>query len=47
MSQIECKNMSIGYVNKTILRNLNFEINQGSIKIKWRNGRDSNPRPPA
>ena len=29
MSQIECKNMSIGYVNKTILRNLNFEINQG------------------
>ena len=29
MSQIECKNMSIGYSNKTILRNLNFEINQG------------------
>ena len=29
MSQIECKNMSIGYANKTILRNLNFEINQG------------------
>lgn len=29
MSQIQCKNMSIGYTNKVVLRNINFEINQG------------------
>ncbi len=29
MSQIVCKNLSVGYEGKTVLENLNFEINQG------------------
>lgn len=29
MIQIECKNMSIGYENKVIAKNINFSVNQG------------------
>ena len=35
MSLINCKNLELAYDNKTVLRNLSFEIDHGTISVFW------------
>ena len=37
MAQITCQNLAIGYDGRSILRNINFSVNEGEVAIEISN----------